>query len=474
MSEIRDPDNTSETNGGKKCVGRYVLEETIALRRNSTVFRALDPNLERDVALKLYHRRSTDTDENAKRVLNEGRALSRIDSPYVARCHSLEEIDGSLVLVNEWIEGASLDVAMQSNPMTYNQVLKVFTEICEGAASIHESGIIHRDIKPSNIIINQQGVPRIIDLGLAESESSRPSSEFRGTISYLAPEIFAGNVATEATDIFGLGGVLYYMLTGRAIYEGESPDSVLKLGHSCQITPSHEVDERSAHKLDSIAEMCLNERPEDRYSSVAELLSCLRSIRSNSRLLPTIGGVLLALLVGVGGWFSLRGGTDVGSVFQTEEDVSGLRRTLEQQADTQIVAGQFHEAAGLLSEHVDQLETDHPASCHEAQISRADILHCHVAEGNFDQAKSIAQSNIQAIHQHARQHPCLPHHDWRKQAEVQLAEVNRISELTIDLRRRVCDNVGRVITLQRKLKTCLLYTSPSPRDKRQSRMPSSA
>ena len=95
----------------KRCIGRYVIEETVSLNRYSSVFRAYDPNLQRPVSLKLYHGRA---EADVQRILTEGRALSRVESPFVARCYSLEEFEGTPVLVNEWIEGVTLEQYMLS------------------------------------------------------------------------------------------------------------------------------------------------------------------------------------------------------------------------------------------------------------------------------------------------------------------------------------------------------------------------
>ena len=142
----------------------------------STVFKAFDPDLQRFglrrrgavlqrfVAIKLYH--AALTEKQQQRVLDEGRALASIDSPFVARCHSVDMIAGAPFLVLEWVEGKTLDDYLESQQLTRNEQRELFRKMAQGVDALHQQQLIHRDLKPSNILVNESGEPKIVDLGL--------------------------------------------------------------------------------------------------------------------------------------------------------------------------------------------------------------------------------------------------------------------------------------------------------------------
>ncbi len=170
--------------GEKSAIGKYAIVETVSVHRHTIVFKARDPDLERFVALKLYH--SSLSDEKMQRAMIEGRALAKVDCPFVARCHSVEALGNAPVLVNEWIVGQPLDEYLKNYPLDFDQIRIIFRKILLGIQAIHDEGLLHRDIKPSNIVVSENGDPKIIVLGLVQNVDAC-DVQLAGTCAYMAP-----------------------------------------------------------------------------------------------------------------------------------------------------------------------------------------------------------------------------------------------------------------------------------------------
>jgi tetratricopeptide (TPR) repeat protein len=187
---------------------------------------ALDPDLKRHVVLKLYHAARTPEEQEA--VLREGQALARVRSPYVAQCYSAERQDGLAYLVVEYVPGQSLAQRLRAGRLSVAQALKLVRQLAEGLAAVHACGLLHRDIKPGNILLGNDGRPRLVDFGLAAALGSDALGRVSGTFAYMAPEQARGEAERidPRTDLFGLGAVLYELLTGRAPYRAEGGQSL--------------------------------------------------------------------------------------------------------------------------------------------------------------------------------------------------------------------------------------------------------
>ncbi len=152
----------------------------------------------------------------------EGRALAKVASPYVARCHGIERIDGEAYLVVEYVPGRNLAEVRRDGPLDLAQVVRILAQLAEGVAAVHARGLIHRDIKPANVILHDDGTPRLVDFGLAAHLGGSRLRERSGSPPYMAPEQARGewDRIDFRTDVFGLGGVLYKLLTDHAPHAG--------------------------------------------------------------------------------------------------------------------------------------------------------------------------------------------------------------------------------------------------------------
>ena len=200
-----------------------------------------DPDLQTLVVLKLYH--AADTPAGRDVLLREGRALARVRHPNVARCLGVERVDELLVLVVESIAGRDLAAHWRETPGTFRTAALVVEQVAAGLAAVHACGLVHRDIKPSNVVLGDDGVPRLVDFGLAVPLGSDTGGIRSGSPAYMAPEQARGEwERVDAwTDVFGLGAMLYEFLTGRPPYQAETSRSVLRQAEACRFPAPREL-----------------------------------------------------------------------------------------------------------------------------------------------------------------------------------------------------------------------------------------
>ncbi len=201
--------------------GDYELLEQIGRGGQGVVFRARQKSLNRIVALKVIGLGNWATEAHLKRFRLEAEAAARLEHPGIVPIHEVGERDGSCYFSMKFVEGGQLDTVVRREAMPPRRAAELIAKVARTVHYAHEHGILHRDIKPGNILLDRKGEPHLTDFGLArlvESESTvTRTMEVLGTPSYMAPEQAAGNNAAigSATDVYGLGAVLYQLLTGQ-------------------------------------------------------------------------------------------------------------------------------------------------------------------------------------------------------------------------------------------------------------------
>jgi serine/threonine protein kinase len=206
--------------------GRYRLEHVAGHGGMATVFSALDTVLDRKVAIKLLQRRRDETGALHARFDREARAEGKIVHPNVVSVHDLGETeDGRPYIVMDYVEGQSLAQLIDGTPLSSERVAAIGMGIGRALAAAHELGIFHRDVKPANVIIDRQGIPHLMDFGLArELWSDDPDVTapglLVGTANYVAPEQARYGTASPAADLYALGALLYHALTGAPPFDG--------------------------------------------------------------------------------------------------------------------------------------------------------------------------------------------------------------------------------------------------------------
>jgi serine/threonine protein kinase/Tfp pilus assembly protein PilF len=257
--------------------GDYELLEQIGCGGQGVVFRARQKSLNRIVALKVIGLGRWATEAHLKRFRLEAEAAAKLDHPGIVPIHEVGERDGSCYFSMKLVEGGQLDEVAWREPMPIRRAVELIAKVAHIVHYAHEHGILHRDIKPGNILLDAKGEPHLTDFGLArlvESESSVTQTlDVLGTPSYMAPEQAVGNNAaiSSATDVYGLGAVLYQLLTGQPPFAGGATYETIKLLLDTEPKQLRLLNPKIDRDISTICLKCLEKDPKRRYSSALAL-----------------------------------------------------------------------------------------------------------------------------------------------------------------------------------------------------------
>jgi eukaryotic-like serine/threonine-protein kinase len=251
-------------------LGNFEIVEMIGRGGMGEVYRARDPRLKRDVAIKVSQERFSD------RFEREARAVAALNHPNICTLYDV----GPNYLVMEYIEGAPL-----KGPMPVDQALKYALQICEALEAAHKKGIVHRDLKPANILVNASGV-KLLDFGIAQIQSTSESADdatrtigdtragtILGTAAYMSPEQVEAKPVDARSDIFCFGALLYEMLSGRRAFHGDSA-----IGMMAAVLHKEPAPLDLPPEFHSVIAHCLRKSPAERYQSAVELGAALRPL----------------------------------------------------------------------------------------------------------------------------------------------------------------------------------------------------
>jgi TolB-like protein/Tfp pilus assembly protein PilF/predicted Ser/Thr protein kinase len=251
----------------------YELLEEVGRGGQGVVFRARQKSLNRVVALKVISLGQWASKAHLKRFRREAEAAASLEHPGIVPIYEVGERDGSCYFSMKFVEGGQLDEVVRRAPMSIRQAAELIAKVARTVHFAHEHGILHRDIKPGNILLDAKGEPHLTDFGLArlvefESTITR-TMEVMGTPSYMAPEQAVGNNAAvnSATDVYGVGAVLYQLLTGHPPFAGGTSYETIKLLLDTEPRQPRVLNSKIDRDLSTICLKCLEKRPERRYSS---------------------------------------------------------------------------------------------------------------------------------------------------------------------------------------------------------------
>ena len=262
--------------------GDYELLEQIGRGGQGVVFRARQKSLNRIVALKVIGLGQWASKAHLKRFRLEAEAAARLEHPGIVPIHEVGERDGQCYFSMKFIEGGQLDEVVKHKPMSIRQAVELITKVARTVHYAHEHGILHRDIKPGNILLDQKGEPHLTDFGLArlvESESTVTRTlEVLGTPSYMAPEQAVGNNAAvgSVTDVYGLGAVLYQLLTAQPPFAGGTTYETIRLLCDTEPRNPRALNPKIDRDLSTICLKCLEKDPKRRYASALALAEDLK------------------------------------------------------------------------------------------------------------------------------------------------------------------------------------------------------
>jgi hypothetical protein len=286
-------------------IGRFVVLGRLKEGGQGVVYRVVHPELGEVYALKWSRRTAALSRDKADRVADEARLLVGLHHPNLVRVVDLDVHDGRPFLVMEYVPGLNLPEYAGRTPPTPRRAAALVAELARAAGYLHRQGVVHQDIKPQNVLIDDTDRPRLIDLGLArlrDAWSDAAGKPSGGTLAYMAPEqaeVPADRV-NSWTDVFGLGAVLYELLTGRPPYRADTTTELEAQVRAARIIPPRRLNRRVPRGLDRICLKALARAPEDRYPAGDHLDRALR--RWLRRRAVAAVALAVALTLGLAGW----------------------------------------------------------------------------------------------------------------------------------------------------------------------------
>jgi TolB-like protein/Tfp pilus assembly protein PilF/predicted Ser/Thr protein kinase len=273
------PNNKKSTSAAELLgeLGDYELLEEIGRGGQGVVFRARQKSLNRTIALKVISLGQWSSKAHLKRFRLEAEAAAKLEHPGIVPIHEVGEREGSCYFSMKFVEGGQLDEVVRHTPMSIRQAAELIAKVARTVHYAHEHGILHRDIKPGNILLDAKGEPHLTDFGLArlvESESSVTQTlDVLGTPSYMAPEQAVGNntAVSSLTDVYGLGAVLYQLLTGQPPYAGGATYETIRLLLDTEPRQPRVLNPKIDRDLSTICLKCLEKDPKRRYLSALAL-----------------------------------------------------------------------------------------------------------------------------------------------------------------------------------------------------------
>ncbi len=354
--ELPDESAAARSHSAGDRFGEYEITGFIGAGGMGEVYRAYEPRLRRQIALKVLPVEVNQDSLRRRRFEQEAHAVAALTHPYIAAIYGLEELDGVYAIAMELVKGTTLAERIARGPIPIQESLAIASQIAEALDYAHQKGIVHHDLKPANMMLTSEGHIKLLDFGLARrvalqapgsdlSETGVDTGEDKitGTIGYMSPEQVRGLSADTRSDLFSFGVVLHEMITGDRPFKGGSP---LVVCHAILHSPPCDLGASpTPGKLRAIVLKLLEKDPAKRFRSAGE---AHRELRALERALPlarpaklawTAGWAAIILTVLLAGWLWHR--------WSRERWVHG---TAEPEITRLVDAGQYGKAAALAKE----------------------------------------------------------------------------------------------------------------------------
>ena len=277
-------------------LGPYEILAPLGAGGMGEVYRAKDPRLGRDVAIKVLPASLSEDADRLRRFEKEARSASALNHPNIVTVYEIASSDSTSYIAMELVSGMTLRQMLSDGPLPTKKLLRVATQIAEGLARAHEAGIVHRDLKPENVMVAPDGLVKILDFGLAKltlpegqgggthaptvSGGTEPGIVM-GTVAYMSPEQARGKPFDFRSDQFALGSVLYEMATGKSAFARESGPETMAAVIRDEPEPLGTIAPRTPAPLRWIIERCLGKEPHERYGSTSDLARDLATLRDH-------------------------------------------------------------------------------------------------------------------------------------------------------------------------------------------------
>ncbi len=269
------PTPLKELRRGAIFASRYEIIEELGRGGMGRLYRVLDTKINQEVALKILRPEISRDQQTIDRFSNELRLARQVAHKNVCRMYHLGEAEGTHFIIMEYIPGQDLQSMIKmTKQLSMETAVSIAKQICEGLAEAHRLGVIHRDLKPGNIMIDREGIARILDFGIARSLESRGMTEsghLIGTPEYMSPEQAQDTGVDQRSDIYSLGIILYEMVTGKVPFTGETPISIT-IKHIEEVPKSPKsLAPHIPDVLNQLILKCLEKKKESRYQSAGKL-----------------------------------------------------------------------------------------------------------------------------------------------------------------------------------------------------------
>jgi Tol biopolymer transport system component/predicted Ser/Thr protein kinase len=324
-----------------KTISHYKILEKLGEGGMGVVYKARDTNLDRFVAIKVLPAEKVADPERKQRFVQEAKAASSLNHPNIITIYDIGQAQGVDFISMECVVGKTLDRLIPQRGMRLNEALKYAVQIADALARAHSAGIVHRDLKPGNIMVNEHGLVKVLDFGLAklteftpvgEDESTRtirPTTEegkIVGTVAYMSPEQAEGKKVDARSDIFSFGSVLYEMVTGGQAFHGDTKASTLAAILKDNPRLASQVVDGLPREIERLISRCLRKEVNQRSQHMDDIKLALEELKEESdsgvlgtaavaatkpgyRLAWVLSVTVALLIVAAGLWFRLKGGS---------------------------------------------------------------------------------------------------------------------------------------------------------------------
>jgi serine/threonine protein kinase len=274
---------------GKKLGGRYEIEELLGQGGMSAVYKAMDPNLKRIVAVKMIHAHLSNDPGFVMRFEEEAAAVAKLRHPNIVQVYDFNHDDGTYYMVLEFVPGETLqDYLKRLNKdgryLPTKQAIQFAANVSDAIDYAHQRGLIHRDIKPANVMINVQGEAILMDFGIAKiigGQKHTATGAVVGTAMYMSPEQIKGEQPDRRTDIYSLGVTLFEMVSGHPPFEADSAMTLMMMHVNDPVPDLRRINPEVPDGLVGIINKALAKNPDERYQTAAQMATALRNLQAS-------------------------------------------------------------------------------------------------------------------------------------------------------------------------------------------------
>lgn len=374
-------------------LGGYRILGRLGAGAVGVVYRSLQINLDREVALKLLDAEIGKREAAVSSFRHEAQAAGRLTHPHVVQVYDVGEDQGRQYYTMEVVPGGDLEDRLEEGgPMPWKEACAAARDCCRALAFAEEHGLVHRDVKPENLMVAPGGIVKLADLGLAATRGMLDTEAAGGTPHFMAPESIGSGTVDHRSDLYSVGCTLFRLLTGETVFSGSSVKEILRAHRDAEPRSLRELGVQAPRELDdllaSLLEKDPDERPQHASEVVEELEAILEARASNKGLLI---GVPVVLLASVGAWFAF--GPKAEEKTEPDRVVEYIDRpendNTEELARARVSAAYFEALAKPAAEGVrlaalQQFLVDHPEA-EQAAEAQAEITRLEVAAAALEE-----------------------------------------------------------------------------------------